>query len=172
MSKKTQCIIFDDTSVGRRTKAGGMIDCLAFAAAEGRVDDIIKFLDAGEDPNISVGNPRFAELEDTKLGSGTPLHIALHYKQIDAMKVLLDRGADVNAKLPLSQRSLLTAAIASPNIDAVELLLKYKPDLEMKKPKNAVQVALDSKNERIIEMVKKYAEDHKEEDVKEDRCCG
>jgi uncharacterized protein len=93
--------------------AGAEIDVFA-AAALGRVDDLRRELKA---PG-AVGTYAY--------DGWTPLHLAAFFGQLDAARILLDAGADVNA---VSHNSLdntpLHAATAGKHSDVAMLLLDH-----------------------------------------------
>jgi len=70
----------------------------------GRLDDLAELIDA--DP--ALVNRRFSELDcgmsggrNLTLQGGTLLHVAAEYRNLAAAALLLDRGADVNARAPV-----------------------------------------------------------------------
>jgi ankyrin repeat protein len=72
----------------------------------GRLDRLAELLDA--DPGLV--NQRFSELDcgmsggrELTLQGGTLLHVAAEYGSADAVALLLDRGADVNARATVDQ---------------------------------------------------------------------
>jgi ankyrin repeat protein len=70
---------------------------------------------------------------DKKVDNKTPLHAAFSGGQLETMKLLLDKGADVNAK-GASGNTLLHCASLRGRLDEVKLLLKgaYRADLNAK----------------------------------------
>ena len=59
----------------------------------------------------------------------TPLHLAAFFGQVELANVLIDRGADVNARSTNSMKNTpLHAAAAGGNVQAVDLLLKRGAD--------------------------------------------
>ena len=58
------------------------------------------------------------------MGSGGDLHIAAYHGQVEAIKVLLKEGADVNAKRDKDGRTPLHWAAWKGQVEAIKLLLK------------------------------------------------
>ena len=61
----------------------------------------------------------------------TPLHYAVHYKQVEMLPILLEHGADLNAKDITGLTPLHVAAIIGQR-DSAEWLLAHGADLEPK----------------------------------------
>lgn len=87
------------------------------AAREGWLDDIESELDAGEDVDIRTGDD----------WSWTPLHIASMSEHVSAVRLLLERGADINA-LDGQGNSALMLAIHAKRIETAYLLLDSGAD--------------------------------------------
>jgi hypothetical protein len=75
----------------------------------GRLDDLAELIDA--DP--ALANRRFSELDcgmsggrELTLRGGTLLHVAAEYGHLAAAVLLLDRGADVNARATAGEASI------------------------------------------------------------------
>jgi ankyrin repeat protein len=75
----------------------------------GRLDDLAELIDA--DP--SLVNRRFSELDCGQTGGrllllqgGTLLHVAVEYGNVAAVALLLDRGADVNARATVDEAGI------------------------------------------------------------------
>ncbi|VEP13406.1 Ankyrin [Hyella patelloides LEGE 07179] len=63
----------------------------------------------------------------------TPLHAAIKTEQIEIAKILLEAGADVNAKsIGELELTTLQGAAAKGNLDLIRLLVKYQADLNAK----------------------------------------
>ncbi len=78
---------------------------------------IRKLLDAGADPNAADA------------GGETALMTAMRSGNIDAVKALLQHGADVKAKDAVTQQTALMWAVRSNFPAAVEILLEYGAEI-------------------------------------------
>ena len=87
------------------------------AAREGWLDDIESELDAGEDIDVRTGDD----------WSWTPLHIAPMSEHASAVRLLLERDADINA-LDGRGNSALMLAIHAKRIETAYLLLDAGAD--------------------------------------------
>lgn len=109
----------------------------------GRVDELAERIDA--DP--ALVNRRFEDLDFGVTGArrltlraGTLLHVAAEYGNVDAARMLLDRGADVNARAAVDeagvggQTAIFHAATQYFNwgVPVVELLLQRGADLSVR----------------------------------------
>jgi ankyrin repeat protein len=79
------------------------------AVLRGRLDDLTELIDA--DPGLV--NKRFSELDCGHTGGrllllqgGTLLHVAAEYGNLAAAALLLDRGADVNARATVDEAGI------------------------------------------------------------------
>jgi len=79
------------------------------ALLRGRLDDLAELIDA--EPGLV--NKRFAELDCGQTGGrslllrgGTLLHVASEYGSVPAVALLLDRGADVNARATVDEAGI------------------------------------------------------------------
>ena len=90
----------------------------------------------------------------------TPLHLAVKNNswvvsdRLEAMKILLENGADVNAK-DSELDSPLFYAIDTGNIEMIKLLLEYDIDIDVvdSDGDSALHVAVDEKNAEIVEIL-------------------
>jgi uncharacterized protein len=87
---------------------------LMWAARNGAVDAMTELLDGGADPNARDRH------------AWTPLLHAIHRRQFEAVRVLLERGADANARTEAFTPLLMAAPEADPAF--VKLLLSYGAD--------------------------------------------
>ena len=135
----------------------GCIEALLEAGAVGKYDAVpgvvavlrgrLDLLGAALDAEPELVNRQFAELDFGTTGGrlltlagGTLLHVAAEYGEIDAMRLLLKRGADVNARAGVmdsgvgGQTSLFHAASQSDDFgfEAVQLLVKNGADLSIR----------------------------------------
>jgi len=79
------------------------------ALLRGRLDDLAKLIDA----EAGLVNKRFSELDCGQTGGrllllrgGTLLHVAAEYGNLAAVALLLDRGADVNARATVDEAGI------------------------------------------------------------------
>jgi ankyrin repeat protein len=138
------------TSYIRSTELSASIDMLLDAGAvtkyevpglldmlRGRLNQLAKLLD--QDPSLM--NRRWAELDfggtamrRLQLQGGTLLHVAAEYCNVDAVRLLLDRGADVNAPAEgTGQTPIFHAAsqFDDKGLAAAELLIDRGADLSV-----------------------------------------
>ena len=96
------------------------------AAFQGR-DEVIKVLLAhGADVNVKSGGPRFP----MGFNDETPL-IEAASKHVETARLLIERGADVNARNALGQTALMRAAMNGAS-DAILLLLQHGADTSIR----------------------------------------
>ncbi len=113
------------------------------AVLRGRLDDLAKLMDA----EPGVVNQRFPELDCGQSGGrslllegGTLLHVAAEYGNVAAVALLLDRGADVNARATIDeagidgQTAIFHAATQSGDggLPVTQLLLERGADLSLR----------------------------------------
>jgi ankyrin repeat protein len=106
-------LLFDHHDPDQRD--GGGVTPLMWAARHGAVDAMRALLDAGADPAARDTRNRW-----------TPLLHAVHTRQLAAVRLLLERGADVNQRA--AQTTPLIMAAADPDPATVDLLLTYGAD--------------------------------------------
>ena len=63
----------------------------------------------------------------------TPLHLATHYGQTDCVRILIERGADINAiaENPIANTPVHTCVVGG-NMDCLRALLDHSPNLTRK----------------------------------------
>jgi ankyrin repeat protein len=113
------------------------------AVLRGRLDDLAKLVDA--DPGIV--NQSFPELDCGQTGGrslllqgGTLLHVAAEYSNVAAVALLLDRGADVNARATVDgvgvggQTAIFHAVtqFGDDGLPVTQLLLERDADLSLR----------------------------------------
>jgi len=97
------------------------------AAAEGNIDVVEQHIAAGTDINGVLVK---GITEDTAGYGGTPLHIAVLSNQEEVVEVLLDNGADIEAKAADSYGgTALHWAASAGNVDMVQLLVEAAADV-------------------------------------------
>ena len=113
------------------------------AAAEGNLDAIRKHLAAGTDVNGTFVQP------DVPGSGATPLHLAVASGQLDAAKLLLKSGADIEAKAADEYKGtpLHWAAFVG-RLGAVKFLIKEGADVNAKDQKG--YTPLDAANNETI----------------------
>lgn len=95
-------------------------------------DNLFTAIDAGESERVKTliaGNPKLMAARD---GQGrTPLILAAGTNKLEIVNLLLDAGADVNAK---GRHSALTKAAEGGHLDIVRLLLKHNAEVNPSRP--------------------------------------
>ncbi|MCR5219097.1 ankyrin repeat domain-containing protein [Treponema sp.] len=74
----------------------------------------------------------------------TPLYYAVFNKNLKLAKMILDKGADINKRQKKDDVTVLYLAAEKLNLEMVQLLLKYEPDLSM--------MFKDRTNETVLSM--------------------
>ena len=97
------------------------------AAAKGQIE-VIQYL---------LAHGAIVDIRDTgQFGGSTPLIYAAKCAQVDAVRVLLDAGADINAKANdetvLSAVLLYAVQVKQAHIDTIKLLLEYGSDINFR----------------------------------------
>ena len=82
----------------------------------------------------------------------TALNYAIASKNVEIAKILLDNGADLNAKISIYNATPLMHAISVYNLKMVKLLLKYGA----KVTKKEIEFAKKRGSDDILQILKKY----------------
>jgi ankyrin repeat protein len=115
----------------------------ARAAAEGNLSRMRLLQMAGANVN-------------TRASCCTPLFLAAGEGRLDAVRYLLDQGADVNAR-DQSGRTAITEAAFSGNAAVIKELVLRGADINAVSDQGtALDIALKSKNDSTIEVLKHY----------------
>lgn len=95
-------------------------------------------------------------INSTNVNSGyTPLHYAVLYNNINAIKSLLEAGAKIN-KTDKNHNTAIYEAVKCENFEAIKILLQYNPDLEIGSgcnSKTPLMEACEKGNLDIIELL-------------------
>jgi len=105
---------------------------LSLAAFFATAATVRRLIDAGADPGVASRNGMMVQ----------PLHAAVASRNLDAVRLLLDHGADPNARQQVGYTPLMGAAGSGRN-DLVDLLLEHgaDPSLTAEDGKTAAGVA-------------------------------
>ncbi len=81
----------------------------------------------------------------------TPLIFAVNKDDTELIKLLIDKGADINQRNFYKETAIIMAA-GGGNIDVVRLLLSYKPDLDLldREHKSALYYAQEKNYKDIV----------------------
>jgi len=133
-------LVADDPVQLRGTSADGF-PALHLAAFFGRLDCVQFLLAAGAGPTARSVNAK----------DNTALHATMHHQQVDVARVLLERGAAVNAKQHGGYTSLHSAAQKG-NKAMVELLLEFgaDPSIQTNDGKTAKEIAEENGFPEIV----------------------
>jgi ankyrin repeat protein len=115
------CLRLDRTAVERglaehpewRSSPGAIFE----ATRRNRADVVALLLDLGVSPDVA------------KSTNERPLHMAAYHDSIDAAKVLIDRGAEVDAVASEWDNTPLGAAVYAQHARVIELLAKHSRDI-------------------------------------------
>ncbi|XP_071955671.1 myotrophin homolog [Antedon mediterranea] len=88
------------------------------------------------------------------IGQRPPLHIAADYGQLDVIKFLVGKGADINKKDKLGMTAVL-AAIYENHYECVKYLLDNGANTNEKAPSGETLLEC-AENDKLKELVKKY----------------
>lgn len=127
---------------------------LAFIHLDGLTQDIYDACRKGNLELIKQLSKINLDTVNTPNKSGyTPLLIAGYRNQLDAVKMLLDLGANVNANS--EDGTVLTAASYKSNTALVKLLLEYQADVNVKNNAGTTPLmfAIMTENEEIVKLL-------------------
>ncbi|XP_069117385.1 inversin-like isoform X4 [Argopecten irradians] len=150
--KCCRLLVEKGASIDDQDKAGRTP--LHWAVFSKNVSFVNELLESGADPSIrdqdgmdpfhlsiiigakeifnAIVRDREVEFLDHKDGKGVPPVVAaVQHRQIDFARRLLDLGVDINATDRRLKRTALHYAISSKRLDLYELLLKYKPEIDV-----------------------------------------
>lgn len=128
-----------DTEKGQRLLEKALIPFVI----QGKNEMVVKVLDAGVSPNFhydsQVTSPDPKHFKDPIATTGVlpsnekvPLiALAVEYGQVDTVRLLIQRGASVNAQRTLTRKTALWTAAAAGHVKVVELLLRLGADPNM-----------------------------------------
>lgn len=122
-------------------RRGGMLandGALASAAMRGNITVVQALLSAGKNPN--------EPFPDADTCGSTPLMYATNRGYFDVMRALLDAGANIDAVDDHGATAAMLARTGTPeNIQALEILLRFKPDIQLKddRGRDLIQEAVD-----------------------------
>ena len=122
-------------------------NALMYALADGLDFECIQLLiDCGADVN-SVDKQQW-----------TPLHIAASYQNLEAVKLLIQQGAQIEVKNAFGNTPLLECVGKEVHMDIVRLLLEHGADPDMKNNagSSAREVAAATDDQQLIEVFDQY----------------
>lgn len=116
------------------------------AVVEGNVAVVKKFLDSGE---VKPNDTFFA---------WSPLLSASVKNQKEIVKLMIERGANVNYKHPITQMTAIAHATYDDNLPMLELLLQKgaDPNIKMKGQVSVLRMANDLGKTKAAELLVKY----------------
>lgn len=128
------------------------------AVTEGNVAVVQKYLDSGV---VKVNDTFFA---------WSPLLSAASKGQLAVVKVLAERGADLNYKHPITKMTAVAHAAYDGNVELLEYLLQKgaDPNIKMRGGVSMLRVARDEGNDKIAAILLKYGA--KDDGCKEEKC--
>lgn len=128
------------------------------AVVEGNVAVVTKYLDEGK---VSVNDKFFA---------WTPLLSAASRNQIEVVKVLVARGADINYKHPILKMTSVAFATYDGNTVLLEYLLQKgaDPNIKMRGGVSLLRVAKDEAKPDVAAILVKYGA--KDDGCQEEKC--
>jgi ankyrin repeat protein len=128
------------------------------AVVEGNVAVVKKYLDSGE---VKPNDTFFA---------WSPLLSAASKHQIAVVKLLAERGADINFKHPITKMTAVAHATYDDDLSLLELLLQMgaDPNIKMKGGVSVLRMANDMGHTKAAELLKKYG--GKNDGCQEEKC--
>jgi ankyrin repeat protein len=120
--------------------------------------DLLRYSYIGDTAKIIQSLNVNAHLETRDEEEMTPLLLAAYEERMDALKLLIDRGADINAT-SFSGRNALSYAIGNGNLDMVRLLLSKGSSLILDgSERDSLYQAVESKNLDLLRLILPYEE--------------
>jgi len=128
------------------------------AVTEGNVKIVKKYLDAG---TVQVNDIFFA---------WTPLLSAASKGQLEVVKVLAERGANLNYQHPITKLTAVAYATYDSNYEMLEYLLQKgaDPNIKARGGVSMVRLARDEGNDKIVALLMKYGA--KDDGCMEEKC--
>ncbi len=128
------------------------------AVVEGNVAVVKKYLDSGA---VKPNDTFFA---------WSPLLSAATKHQTEVVKLLAERGADVNFKHPITKMTAVAYATYDNDLKLLELLLEKgaDPNIKMKGGVSVLRMANDMGNTKAADLLKKYG--GKNDGCQEEKC--
>lgn len=128
------------------------------AIVEGNVAVVKKYLDAG------IIKP------NEMIFGWTPLLSAAAKQQVDVVKLLADRGADLNYKHPVTKMTAVAYATYDNNLPMLQILLEKgaDPNIKMKGGVSVLRMANDLGWTKAAELLTKYGA--KNDGCQEEKC--
>jgi ankyrin repeat protein len=129
----------------------------ATAVEEGNTAVVKKLLDGG----VNINEPVFA---------WTWLQIAANKNQLDVVKLLVERGADLNYKHPLTKMTALSLAAVDGHTEIVKYLLSKgaDPNVKLRGNVSVVRVVRDDGNTAMANLLLQNGA--KDDGCKEEKC--
>jgi ankyrin repeat protein len=127
------------------------------ALGTGNVKVVKKYLDDG----LSVNEQFFA---------WSALHIAANKGQLEVVKLLVDRGADLNYKHPITKMTPLAMAALDGYTDVVDYLLSKgaDPNVKMRGNVSVLRAVRDSGNDKMVQLLE--SKGAKDDGCHEEKC--
>ena len=116
---------------------------------------LINACNKGDATKAKAAIAKGANVNTTTDAGMTPLLCATRRGNIEIMKFLLEKGADVNAKESKYGQTALILAARGGYTDAVKLLIEKKADLNVKEKMYGQTAVLLAANEEIVDLLKK-----------------
>jgi uncharacterized protein len=128
------------------------------AVTEGNVAVVKQYLDSGV---VKVNDTFFA---------WTPLLSAASKGQLAVVKVLAERGADLNYKHPITKMTAVAHATYDGNVELLEYLLQKgaDPNIKARGGVSMLRLAKDEGHEDVLVILLKYGA--KDDGCKEEKC--
>jgi ankyrin repeat protein len=118
--------------------------------------DLLRYSYIGDIVKISQALSSNANLESRDENERTPLLLAAFEDNSDALRFLLDKGADINAT-SFSGRNALSYAIQNSNLELVRLLLSKESALNLDgSERDSLYTAIVHKNSEVLRLILPY----------------